>query len=535
MTTENPPSTSIIPPDSDSSEELKKPAKTIAGLLQRARKTVIVAGAGVSTAANIPDFRGPDGLYNKNVDLSKINIDFRTLNPTKSHLIIRELLDRGVIDYLISQNCDGLFLRAGVAQNRISEIHGNMYIEFCYNCFRQVIRPYDVSFNSKFRQHETPSDCPNCRRKLKDTIIHEGEKTTNLYPHNFQRAADSASSCDLMIFIGTSGVVIKEYKQLYNVSAEKVIINDGPTPIDNDSKYVVRGKCDDVFTEILKELNLDGLDESMLKYCGHCDPVLNQPKGSRKLDFLGSFTRCTCAERPPKNMLVINPSTARYGIPAWMMNSIKRRKTIESSEMRECESEESSHDSDDSDFTPDKEKKSQGADVKGKRVNSSNKRAYRKKTVNSGNTPTSSTSKPASILSRRGRPRKHFANSSDLSDGTYGSVESTSHETTPEVAVRNSIQDSSDQVAEQYIRVDVENSIDVVQQNKAYLVAVNDIEVSSEVTIQVATENAVPVTAEIPIDVDIKEKLEQSISPNGETCVQQKCSTPKSNVLQLHV
>ena len=37
----------------------------IAALMANSRSTTVVTGAGISTEAGIPDFRGPDGIYRK--------------------------------------------------------------------------------------------------------------------------------------------------------------------------------------------------------------------------------------------------------------------------------------------------------------------------------------------------------------------------------------------------------------------------------------------------------------------------------------
>ena len=43
---------------------------------------------------------------------------------------------------MITQNVDGLFMKAGIPQSALAELHGNIYTEKCLGCGSQIERNF---------------------------------------------------------------------------------------------------------------------------------------------------------------------------------------------------------------------------------------------------------------------------------------------------------------------------------------------------------------------------------------------------------
>ncbi|HEY8848808.1 MAG TPA: NAD-dependent deacylase, partial [Thermoanaerobaculia bacterium] len=180
----------------------------LAAIRQRKpRSVVVLTGAGVSADSGIPTFRDAGGLWHNHRAEDLATPDafarnpmlvwewyewrrslVRAAEPNAGHRAIARL------DALVvTQNVDGLHERAG--SKNILELHGNL---FRVRCVRErVTRPAHDPFG------EIPPRC-ECGALLRPDIVWFGE----MLPDGiFERAVDAVKRADLLLVIGTSGVV----------------------------------------------------------------------------------------------------------------------------------------------------------------------------------------------------------------------------------------------------------------------------------------------------------------------------------------
>ena len=84
----------------------------LAALIKASKHFVVFTGAGISTAAKIPDFRGPSGVWtarDRGLAAPKC-IELSQAMPTLAHNALVKLHEKDVLKYLVSQNVDGLHL-----------------------------------------------------------------------------------------------------------------------------------------------------------------------------------------------------------------------------------------------------------------------------------------------------------------------------------------------------------------------------------------------------------------------------------------
>lgn len=226
----------------------------------KSKYCIAFTGAGVSAESGIPTFRGENGLwkrfraeelatpeaFSRNPVLVwewyrwRMRIVFKA-KPNRAHKALAELEDMGLLKCVITQNVDGLHKLAG--SRCVVELHGNIRRVKCTRCsYRQVLdKPPD----------EIPPKCPLCGNLLRPDVVWFGEP---LPEDVWRKAFEHASRADIVLVIGTSGVVYPAAYIPYIVKEHGglvVEINISDTPITTIADYVLRGKAGDILWSLV--------------------------------------------------------------------------------------------------------------------------------------------------------------------------------------------------------------------------------------------------------------------------------------------
>ena len=246
--------------------------KEIAKLLKSSKHCIVFTGAGVSTSAEIPDFRGPKGVWTKEHKKEKINydVDINQIKPTYCHYALTELARKCYIKFLITTNMDGLHWRSGFPEHMTEELHGSAYTEHCPFCHKHYRRLKEVERGSP--DHFTDGKCDFCGNKLMDTIVNFNDNYRN--PLEGSVVDFHSNEADLVIVLGSScfvqpaasfpeKVVLSEKSKVMkklNKEGKLILVNLQATPLDEYCSIRCFCKTDDFARELMKEMGLEKFD-----------------------------------------------------------------------------------------------------------------------------------------------------------------------------------------------------------------------------------------------------------------------------------
>src|SRR6266480_1593670 len=189
--------------------------RALADTWRRARRVVVLTGAGLSTASGIPDFRSPGGRWERYQPVPLP--DF--------------LADEGHVELLVTQNVDGLHERSGFPPERLVNIHGSDSEVECMACHGRAER---AAAQELWEGGTAVPRCA-CGGPWKPATISFGQA---LVEADLARSLRTAATADLFVAAGTS-LVVGPVNQMFAIAARAgartAILTASETPYDADA------------------------------------------------------------------------------------------------------------------------------------------------------------------------------------------------------------------------------------------------------------------------------------------------------------
>lgn len=210
--------------------------KSVEKFIASERMLVLLTGAGISAESGIPTYRGVEGYWTQGsrnykpeeigtysffasapYEVWKFSLYRKTLcqnaKANKGHEAVAELEQLfGNRFGLITQNIDGLHLRAGNSEARTCQVHGHVNAVRCMEDCESKVYPYPEGITSKQRDEEIPDHewdllkCPDCGILLRPNVLWFDEYYNETF-YKADTAVSWAKKAGMLITVGTTGMV----------------------------------------------------------------------------------------------------------------------------------------------------------------------------------------------------------------------------------------------------------------------------------------------------------------------------------------
>jgi NAD-dependent SIR2 family protein deacetylase len=255
------------------------------------KRVAVLSGAGVSTDSGIPDYRGEGRAVRTPMTFQEFRSDetkrrrywagshlgwrtFSSARPNEGHRALADLERAGVVSGIVTQNVDGLHLRAG--SRRVVEIHGSMDRVVCLTC-GQVFSRADLAATldrdnswidepgavtlqpdgdvevSGAGRFQVPA-CSVCGGVLKPDVVFFGEFVPT---EKFAEAVSIVADADALLVVGSSLVVNSGVRLVDHAVRRRkpvVIVNRGTTRSDKRADAVLNAGTTETLVELAARL-----------------------------------------------------------------------------------------------------------------------------------------------------------------------------------------------------------------------------------------------------------------------------------------
>ncbi|VVP39165.1 NAD-dependent protein deacylase [Pseudomonas fluorescens] len=239
--------------------------------LRDAFRIVVFSGAGISAESGIPTFRDAlTGLWERFDPAALATAQaFRNdpalvwgwyewrrakvlaAQPNASHLAIAKLATRVPKLTVVTQNVDDLLERVGCPD--VLHLHGSLGSPRCFACARRYKFKGDQLDEREEGGSIEPPRCLRCNGKVRPGVVWFGE---SLPDDVWRRAVTAAKDCDLLLSVGTSGVV-QPAAELPRIAlqhgARVVHINVQPEEVAGAREFSLLGRAAEVLPRLVEQ------------------------------------------------------------------------------------------------------------------------------------------------------------------------------------------------------------------------------------------------------------------------------------------
>jgi NAD-dependent deacetylase len=230
--------------------------------LREAKTLVLLSGAGMSAESGVPTFRDAQtGLWAKfRPEELATEAAFRarpgmvwdwyaqrresvaSVAPNAGHIAAADFQRRhsGRLT-VVTQNVDGLHQRAG--SDGVLALHGNIAED-------QWLDPPQSCCSPQAVVPGQPPRCESCGNLRRPAVVWFGEM---LPARELAAAEEAAASCDLMLVVGTSGLVYPAAGLARATRGRVVILNPEPTALDDVADAVLVGPSAALLPPLLED------------------------------------------------------------------------------------------------------------------------------------------------------------------------------------------------------------------------------------------------------------------------------------------
>lgn len=207
--------------------------QTLRDFLRGDQPAIVLTGAGISAESGIPTFRGPEGywtigskVYQPQEIATNVMLRRRPRDVWRWYLYRRGVCLAAPVNgghqalveleeilgdrfYLLTQNVDGIHLRAGNSAKRTYEVHGNLdYMRCMAECSGQLIpMAHDLQIATRDGDMAEAEwqrlECPECAAPARPHVLLWDEIYNERY-FRFQSSLEVADLAGLLIIVGTT-------------------------------------------------------------------------------------------------------------------------------------------------------------------------------------------------------------------------------------------------------------------------------------------------------------------------------------------